>query len=83
MLLGGYDYVINMFYIALGGCDMVLGVQWLSTVSPVLGDFQLLTLEFKKMSNSYKLHRSAPPKPLVKNKVYNSLIRKFLIPIWV
>lgn len=30
----------------LGGCDLVLGVQWFSTISPVLWDFQKLTMEF-------------------------------------
>lgn len=44
--VGGYNCHTDLFSLPLGGCDLVFGVQWLSTVSPVLWDFQLLTMEF-------------------------------------
>lgn len=34
--VGGYHCHTNLFALPLGGYDLVLGVQWLSTVSPVL-----------------------------------------------
>lgn len=34
--LGGYHCHTDLFALPLGGCDLVLGVQWLSTMSPVL-----------------------------------------------
>ncbi|CAN6547867.1 unnamed protein product [Malus baccata var. baccata] len=53
--LAGYHCRTDLYSLSLGGCDVVLGVQWLSTVSPVLWDFQLLTMEFIKDHHTYKL----------------------------
>ncbi|XP_050133112.1 uncharacterized protein LOC126609161 [Malus sylvestris] len=53
--LEGYHCHTDLYSLPLGGCDVVLGVQWLSTVSPVLWDFQLLTMEFTKDHHTYKL----------------------------
>lgn len=35
-----------MMLIVLGGCDMVLGVQWLATLGPICWDFKALLMEF-------------------------------------
>jgi hypothetical protein len=35
----------------LGGCDVVLGVEWLRTLGPVLWDFQLMTMAFNQASH--------------------------------
>ena len=51
--------------LCLWGYDIVLGVQWLSTVSPILWDFQLRTMEFTKGSQTYKLIHSAIKTPLL------------------
>lgn len=53
------------YLLVVGGCDIVLGVQWLSTVSPVLWDFQLLTMQFSKNNKQYKLHHHNPVTSLV------------------
>ncbi|KAM0996963.1 hypothetical protein ACFX2I_006844 [Malus domestica] len=59
-ILAGYHCSIDLYSLPLGGCDVVLGVQWLSSVSPVLWDFQLLTMEFTKNHHTYKLsHHSS------------------------
>lgn len=34
--------------LSLGGCDMVLGTDWMRQYSPILFDFQKLSLTFKK-----------------------------------
>lgn len=39
-------YTLDCYSIPLAGFDMVLGVQWLSTLGPILWDFQQLTLSF-------------------------------------
>ncbi|XP_038704764.1 uncharacterized protein LOC120000718 [Tripterygium wilfordii] len=46
LMMGSYSCMMNLFVLPLGGCDIVLGVQWLQTVSPVLWDFQELTMQF-------------------------------------
>lgn len=42
----GTPFNAEMRLLPLGGCDMVLGVQWLSTLGPVLWDFKQLQMEF-------------------------------------
>ncbi|KAM1314519.1 hypothetical protein ACFX2I_018122 [Malus domestica] len=59
--LGGYTCHVDFFSLPLGGCDVVLGVQWLSTVSLVLWDFQLLTMEFTKDHHRYILSSTVTP----------------------
>jgi hypothetical protein len=44
--LQGYDFQTTPHPLTLGGCDMVLGVDWLSTLGPILWDFIELTLKF-------------------------------------
>jgi hypothetical protein len=34
-----------MFSIDMGGCDIVLGIEWLSTLGPILIDFKELTMK--------------------------------------
>ncbi|KAB2635839.1 hypothetical protein D8674_026373 [Pyrus ussuriensis x Pyrus communis] len=63
--LGRYHCHTDLFALPLGGCDLVLGVQWLSTVSHVLWDFQLLTMEFQVGQNKFKLSHSIPPQLVI------------------
>ena len=46
--IGGYTCAVDLFALPLGGCDVVLGIHWLSSISLVLWDFQLMTLQFSK-----------------------------------
>ena len=43
-----------MFSIDMGGCDIVLGVEWLRTLGPILMDFQNLTMQFDQGGHQYK-----------------------------
>jgi hypothetical protein len=36
-----------MFSIDMGGCDIVLGVDWQRTLGPILMDFKALTMQFR------------------------------------
>ncbi|XP_062167070.1 uncharacterized protein LOC133873370 [Alnus glutinosa] len=42
----GHPILADFYIISLGGCDMVLGVQWLQTLGPVLWDFSLMTMHY-------------------------------------
>jgi hypothetical protein len=42
----GQEFSTTFYLIPLGGCDMVLGVDWLQTLGPVLWDFNLMTMQF-------------------------------------
>ena len=46
LAIGNYGYTSDMFALPLGGCDVVLGVQWLRTLGPILWDFEKLTMKF-------------------------------------
>jgi hypothetical protein len=45
--LRGMEFKANLHLLTLGGCDVVLGVVWLGTLSPILWDFISLTVKFK------------------------------------
>jgi hypothetical protein len=56
----GYSISTTFYLIVLGGCDMVLGVEWLSTLGPILWDFSLMTMQFTVMGNTTKLTGLTP-----------------------
>jgi hypothetical protein len=41
------EFTADMRLLNLGGCDMVLGIQWLAELRPILWDFKNLWMEFK------------------------------------
>jgi len=44
--IGDYHLKSHMFSIDMGGCDIVLGADWLRTLGPILMDFKYLTMQF-------------------------------------
>lgn len=46
-LLQGYNYSTDVMLLQSGGCDMVLGIQWLATLGNIQWNFQNLTMAFK------------------------------------
>ncbi|RVW69141.1 Retrovirus-related Pol polyprotein from transposon 17.6 [Vitis vinifera] len=51
----GNLYTIDFYILTLGGCDIVLGVQWLQTLGPILWDFSRLQVEFSVWDKPRKL----------------------------
>ena len=45
--IGNYHLKSHMFSIEMGGCEIVLGVEWLHTLGPILMDFKELTMQFQ------------------------------------
>ncbi|XP_074314174.1 uncharacterized protein LOC141649382 [Silene latifolia] len=45
--LQGETFQTDIMLVPLGTCDMVLGVQWLSSLGPVLWDFKQLRMQFQ------------------------------------
>jgi hypothetical protein len=37
--IGDYNLKSHMFAIDMGGCDIVLGAEWIRTLGPILMDF--------------------------------------------
>jgi hypothetical protein len=50
-----YNLETNMFSIAMGGCDIVLGVEWIHTLGPITMDYQELYMSFTQNSHTYTL----------------------------
>ncbi|KAL5723121.1 hypothetical protein ACHQM5_006555 [Ranunculus cassubicifolius] len=45
--INGVKFSSDVRLLSLGGCDLVLGVQWLKTIGPITMDFSRLELSFK------------------------------------
>jgi hypothetical protein len=45
--IGHYHLKYNMCSIKMGGCGIVLGVEWLRSLGPILMDFKELTMQFQ------------------------------------
>jgi hypothetical protein len=52
--IGDYHLKSHMFSIDMGGCDIVLGVDWLRTLGPILIYFKDLTMQFDQEGHQYK-----------------------------
>jgi hypothetical protein len=52
--IGDYHLKSHMFSINMGGCDIVLGVDWLRTLGSILMDFKALTMQFDQEGHQYK-----------------------------
>ena len=46
--MGDYHLKVHMFAINMGGCDIVLGAEWLRAPDPITMDFQELYMNFKQ-----------------------------------
>lgn len=46
VIIQGMKFCINFHVLALGGCDTVLGTQWLSILGEIQWNFKLLTISF-------------------------------------
>ena len=48
-----YKMQSDMYVLSLGGCNMILGIQWLMILGPILWDFCELWMQFKVDDNKY------------------------------
>jgi hypothetical protein len=46
----------NYYILLITACQLVLGVQWLETLSPIEMDFKKLIMSYKKQKETYILH---------------------------
>lgn len=49
----GNSFVLGLHLISLGGCDTVLGTQWLSSLDLIQWDFKSLTMQFMYMGERF------------------------------
>ncbi|GKB02857.1 transposon ty3-I gag-pol polyprotein [Tanacetum coccineum] len=60
--LKGKTFVTHVLLLPLGGCEMVLGIQWLATLGDIKCNFKALRMEFAH--NNKKLVIRGTPKSL-------------------
>eukprot|EP00253_Pinus_taeda_P017878 PITA_17878 len=53
--MGDYQLKTHMFAIHMGGCDIILGVEWLCTLGLIKMDFQELYMNFKQNNSTHTL----------------------------
>lgn len=63
----GYEFKAEIRTLPLGCSDLVLGVQWLSTLGPILWDFLNLRMEFKFQGLKHVLRGITPNSSKVVN----------------
>jgi hypothetical protein len=66
-----------MFAIDMGGCDIVLGADWLMTLGPILMDFKELTMQFNQEGQQYKFQGIVPGSPeVISSHCMEKLLKK-------
>ncbi|TQD70724.1 hypothetical protein C1H46_043741 [Malus baccata] len=58
-----YAAVLDFYALPLGGCDIVLGVQWLRTLGPVLWDFDKMIMQFVIGTTTFSISSPQPQEP--------------------
>ena len=51
----GYEFQHQFNTLRLGGCDMILGVDWLARYNPMEFDFRGLSMKFRKERQQIEL----------------------------
>jgi hypothetical protein len=75
--IGDYHLKSHMFAIDMGGCDIVLGADWLRTFGPILMDFQNLTMQFDQRGHQYKFQGITAGSPeLISSHRMEKLLKK-------
>jgi hypothetical protein len=73
--IGDYHLKSYMFAIDMGGCDIMLGVEWLRTLGPILMDFKDSTMQFDQEGHQYKFQgiTSSSPKIISSHRMEKML----------
>ncbi|MCH81666.1 hypothetical protein A2U01_0002457 [Trifolium medium] len=63
LVIQGHMFEVDLYVLGLSGPDVVLGTPWLKQLSPVLMDYNSLTLKFQRNSQSIVLKGEIGPIP--------------------
>jgi hypothetical protein len=75
--IGDYHLISHMFSINMGGCDIVLGAEWLRTLGPILMDFKELNMKFDKDDQQYKFQGITTSSPkIISSHCMENLLKK-------
>ncbi|XP_061364978.1 uncharacterized protein LOC133308374 [Gastrolobium bilobum] len=68
-------FSVDLFVLDLKGADVVLGIQWLSTLGPIVTDYSHLTMSFTHNSSTILLHGDQDPRP---SQISNAQLHKMV-----
>jgi hypothetical protein len=75
--IGDYHLKSHMFAINMGGCDIVLGADWLRTLGPILMDFKDLTMQFDQEGHQYKFQGITASSPeIISSHCMEKMLKK-------
>jgi hypothetical protein len=75
--IGDYHLKSHMFAIDMGGCDIVLGADWLRTLGPILMDFKALTMQVDQEDHLYKFQGITTGSPeIISSHRMETLLKK-------
>jgi hypothetical protein len=75
--IDNYHLKSHMFAIDMGGCDIVLGEDWLRTLGPILMDFKALTMQFDQEGHQYKFQGITASSPeVISSHCMEKLLKK-------
>jgi hypothetical protein len=75
--IGDYQLKSHMFVINMGGCDIVLGTDWLRTLGPILKDFKDLSMQFDQEGHKYKFQGITTSSPeIISSHCMEKLLKK-------
>lgn len=75
--IGEYNLKTHIFIIDIGGCDIVLEVDWLWTLGPVTMDFHELYMSFVKDSHTHTLKGiQERPQVVINSRRMDKLLKK-------
>jgi hypothetical protein len=75
--IGAYHMKSHMFAIDMGGCDIVLGADWLRNLGPILMDFKDLTMQFNQEVHQYKFQGITASSPdIISSHRMEKLLKK-------
>ena len=77
----GHQFFVDLNVLSLGGCDVVLGTQWLSTLGEISWDLKLMTKKFWYLQNLVLLQGllSSGSSILGSEEMFKTPIKKVLI----
>ncbi|XP_077224918.1 uncharacterized protein LOC143858163 [Tasmannia lanceolata] len=76
-VMQGTIFQADVKLLPLGGCDLVLGIQWLATLGPVVWDFARLRMEFTLEGRKHTLRGGKErPVKMVGSQRMNHILKK-------
>ncbi|XP_061372918.1 uncharacterized protein LOC133315333 [Gastrolobium bilobum] len=65
LVMQSHTFSVDLYSLELKGADIVLGVQWLSTLGPILTDYSQVLMTFDHQGNNIQLHGHRPDNPIL------------------